>query len=164
MKKLKWILLAEDDAPLAELTIQALSADELACEVVVARDGAEALDCLYHRNEFQARPGGNPVFVLLDIKMPKLNGLEVLEQIKSDTELKDTPVIMFSASRELTDVSRSYELGANAYVVKPADFREFSKTLQCVGRFWAGINEPPPETAAALKTESRRASQPAAVT
>ena len=162
MKKLKWILLAEDDAPLAELTIHALGAEELACDVVVARDGTEALDCLYHRNEFQARPVGNPVLVLLDIKMPKLNGLEVLQQIKSDTELKNTPVVMFSSSREMADVFRSYQLGANAYVVKPADFRQFSETLQCVGRFWADINEPPPDTAAVIKTESSNPSQLAA--
>lgn len=157
--KSKWILLAEDDAPLAELTIHALGADELACEVVLAHDGVEALDCLFHRNAFQAPADGNPVFVLLDIKMPKLNGFEVLEQIRSDARLKNTPVVMFSSSCEATDVFRSYQLGANAYVVKPVDFREFSETLQCVGRFWATLNELPPKTAAPLKVESNMPAQ-----
>lgn len=159
MKKTKWILLAEDDAPVADLTIHALDADGLACEVVVVRDGAEALDCLFHRNGFQARPGGNPAFVLLDIKMPKVNGFEVLEQIKSDAQLKTTPVVMFSSSNELADVSRSYQLGANAYVVKPLDFREFREALRSVGRFWGLINESPSETAAPLGTESQAPSQ-----
>jgi CheY-like chemotaxis protein len=153
MKKSKWILLAEDDAPLAELTTLALAPDELACEVAVARDGLEALDCLHGRGQFQSRAGGNPAFVLLDLKMPKLDGLEVLRQIRSDPELKTIPVVMFTSSREITDVRRSYQLGANAYVVKPGDFREFSAVLKCVGEFWAVVNELP-APAAPVKTDS----------
>lgn len=147
MKKTKWILLAEDDAPLAELTTLALAPEKLACEVVVAHDGAEALDCLRYRGEFQTRIEGPPVFVLLDLKMPKMDGLEVLRQIKSDAQLKNIPVVIFTSSREPADVRRSYQLGVNAYVVKPADFQEFSEALDQVGRFWTRWNEQLPETA-----------------
>lgn len=149
MKKIKWILLAEDDAPTAELTTMALAPEKLDCEVIVARDGLEALDCLCRRGDFQSRAGGHPVFVLLDLKMPKLDGLEVLRQIRADTQFKHIPVVMFTSSREATDVDRSYQLGANAYVVKPLDFHAFNATLQGVGQFWAVLNEPPPETAPA---------------
>lgn len=143
MKKTKWILLAEDDAPLAELTTLALAPDKLDCEMIVARDGAEALDCLYHRGGFRTCPDGDPVLVLLDLKMPKVDGLEVLRRVKSDPRLKHIPVVMFTSSREMVDVSRSYQLGVNAYVVKSADFREFSETLEQVGRFWVTLNELP---------------------
>ena len=149
MKKLKWILLAEDDAPTAELTTMALAPEKLECEIVVAHDGLEALDCLRRRGAFQSRDGGHPVFVLLDLKMPKLDGLEVLRQIKADAQFKHIPVVMFTSSRETADVNRSYQLGANAFVVKPVDFQEFNATLQGVGQFWAMLNEPPPEAAPA---------------
>lgn len=145
MKKSKWILLAEDDAAIAELTTLALAPDKLACQIIIVHDGLEALDCLHRHGEWQTREGGNPAFVLLDLKMPKVDGLEVLRQIRSDEGLKHIPVIMFTSSREVTDVSRSYQLGASAYVVKPADFREFSKALQQAGAFWGTLNEPPPE-------------------
>jgi CheY-like chemotaxis protein len=147
MKKSKWILLAEDDAPLAELTTLALKPEKLACEVIVVGDGAKALDCIRRHGEFEARPGGHPALVLLDLKMPKVDGLEELRQIKSDTRLKNIPVVMFTSSREPADLRRSYQLGVNAYVVKPADFREFSKTLNWLGQFWTKLNELPPETA-----------------
>lgn len=147
MKKSKWILLAEDDAPLAELTTLALAPGKLACEVIVARDGVEALDCLRRRGEFLTRTEGHPALVLLDLKMPKVDGLEVLRQIKSDTRLKSIPVVMFTSSRELADVIRSYQLGANAYVVKPVDFQKFSEALEGIGQFWTLWNELPPEAA-----------------
>lgn len=153
MKIRKWILLAEDDASLADLTTMALGADSLACEVIVAHDGTEALDCLHHRKGFETLPG-NPAFVLLDLKMPKLNGLEVLEHVRSDAQLKNIPVVMFTSSREPSDVRQSYQLGANAYVVKPADFHEFSETLRRVGQFWVTDNEPPPEETKAVEKQA----------
>lgn len=147
MKKLKWILLAEDDAPTAELTTLALAADKLTCEVIVAHDGLEVLDCIHRRGGFQSRAIGHPIFILLDLKMPRVDGVEVLRQIKSDPRLKNIPVVMFSSSRETTDMDRCYQLGANAYVVKPVNFQEFSEALKCTGTFWATVNESPQETA-----------------
>ncbi|HKW29457.1 MAG TPA: response regulator [Verrucomicrobiae bacterium] len=161
MKKSKWILLAEDDSPLAELTTLALAPDKLACEVIVARDGVEALDCIRRRGEFQTRAEGLPALVLLDLKMPRVDGLEVLRQIKADTRLKHIPVVMFTSSRELADVNRSYQLGANAYVVKPVDFQKFSQTLAGVGWFWTMLNELPP-VAAPRKTPDHDVAQLAA--
>jgi DNA-binding response OmpR family regulator len=112
--------------------------------VIVASDGEEALDCLYRRGEFQTRDAGNPMLVLLDLKMPKLNGLEVLSQIRADAQFKCMPVVVFSSSRQETDVTNSYELGANAYVVKPVNFRDFTTAIKAIKMFWLGINEPPP--------------------
>ena len=152
MRKSKWILLAEDDAPLAELTTLALAPEKLACEVIVARDGVEALDCIRRRGEFLTRDEGHPALVLLDLKMPRVDGLEVLRQIKSDPRLKHIPVVMFTSSRELADVNRSYQLGANAYVVKPVDFQKFSEALEKIGRFWTRLNELPPEAVSNQKT------------
>jgi CheY-like chemotaxis protein len=146
MKKHKWILVAEDDAPIAELTKLALAPEKLACQVVVAHDGLEALDCILRRGEFEARSAGPPVFVLLDLKMPRLDGLDVLRQIKSDPQLKNIPVVIFSSSNNAGDVLASYQLGANAYVVKPVEFRKFSETLERVGSFWVISNETPPES------------------
>ena len=151
MKKSKWILLAEDDAPLAELTTLALAPEKLACEVIVARDGVEAMDCLRRRGELLTRAEGHPALVLLDLKMPRVDGLEVLRQIKSDARLKHIPVVMFTSSREQADVIRSYQLGANAYVVKPVDFQKFNETLAGIGRFWMMLNELPPEAASNQK-------------
>jgi len=139
----KWILLVEDDGPLAELTLLALTLQDPACEVVVAEDGLEALDCIHHSGKFQTRVSGDPAFVLLDLKMPKMDGLEVLRQIKSDARLKAIPVIMFTSSHEPTDVSRSYELGANAFVVKPMDSVEFNDRLKQIGTFWTKVNMVP---------------------
>lgn len=154
MKKLNWILLAEDDAPLAELITMALAPKKLACNIIVAHDGVEALDCIRCRGEFQMRTEGHPALVLLDLKMPKVDGLEVLRQIKSDPRLRNIPVVMFTSSREPTDVKRCYQSGANAYVVKPVDFQKFSEALERIGWFWVKLNELPPETGS-FKTNVR---------
>jgi len=146
MAELKRILLAEDSAKDVELTLAALEEKHLANKVDVVRDGEEALDYLYRRGRFQSRPGGNPAVVLLDIKMPKVDGLEVLRQIKSDEKLKTVPVVVLTSSREEQDMVQSYKLGVNAYVVKPVDFSQFVDAIKEVGAFWAVINEPPPET------------------
>ena len=141
---LKRILLAEDSDRDAELTLNALAQHNLVNEIERVRDGAEALNYLYRRGEFSNRPNGNPAVVLLDLKMPKVDGLEVLRQIRSDPQLELIPVVVMTSSREEQDVVRSYELGANAYVVKPVKFNEFVNAVKQVGVFWAIINEPPP--------------------
>ena len=141
--ELKRILLAEDNANDLELTLAALQQNHLANEVVSVRDGAEALDYLYKRGPFADRPGGAPALVLLDLKMPKVDGLEVLKQIKSDPHLNFVPVVMLTSSREESDLIRSYELGVNAYVVKPVDFSEFMDAVRQIGAFWAVVNEVP---------------------
>ena len=129
-----------------ELTLAALEEHNLANKVVVVRDGAEALDYLYRRGKFKTRAGGNPVVVLLDLKMPKVSGLEVLKTIKADEDLKIIPVVVLSSSRETPDLVECYKHGVNAYVVKPVDFAEFMKAVKQLGIFWAAINEPPPQT------------------
>lgn len=144
MKILKRILLVEDNLKDVDLTLSALEEHHLANEVVVARDGVEALDYLYVRGKFSARDPGLPAVMLLDIKMPKLNGLEVLRQMKADPALKSLPVVMLTSSREEPDLAASYALGANAYVVKPVDFQQFVEAVKQVGAFWAVLNEPPP--------------------
>lgn len=141
---LKRILLVEDDANDVELTLTALSAHNLAHQVDVARDGAEALDYLFCRGRYANRSIGHPVVVWLDIKMPKYNGLEVLEQIKADPDLRIIPVVMLTSSHEERDLIQSYRLGANAYVVKPVEFKIFTKVVKELGEFWALINVPPP--------------------
>jgi CheY-like chemotaxis protein len=138
------ILLVEDSPRDAELALDALAAHHLANEVVHLRDGAEALDYLFRRGAFAQRANGEPAVVLLDLKMPKVDGLEVLRQMKGDPHLKLIPVVIMTSSREEGDVLRSYELGVNAYVVKPAKFGEFVDAVKQVGAFWAVINEPPP--------------------
>ena len=140
------ILLVEDDPKDVELTLTALEEYNLANEVVVARDGAEALDYLYCRGEFAGRPNDNPAVLLLDLKLPKVDGLEVLQQIKSDDNLRMVPVVVLTSSREEKDMVASYKLGVNAYVVKPVDFHEFVNAIKELGMFWAVINEPPPGT------------------
>jgi CheY-like chemotaxis protein len=142
--ELKRILLAEDNANDLELTLTALQQNRLANEVVTVRDGAEALDYLYARNAYAGRPAVPPLLVLLDLKMPKVDGLEVLRQIKADAQLRTIPVVMLTSSREETDLVRSYDLGVNAYVVKPVDFAEFMDAVRQLGAFWAVINEVPP--------------------
>jgi DNA-binding response OmpR family regulator len=127
-----------------ELTLTALEEYKLANEVTVARDGKEALDYLYCRGEFSTRSGGNPAVMLLDLKLPKVDGLEVLQQIRSDERLKMIPVVVLTSSHEEKDVVRSYKLGVNAYVVKPVDFHEFVNAVRELGVFWALINQPPP--------------------
>jgi CheY-like chemotaxis protein len=144
MERLKSILLAEDNHMDVELTLEALGRHNLANEVEVVNDGAEALEYLYRRGKFSARPAGNPAVVLLDIKMPKVNGLEVLKEIKGDPNLKMMPVVVLTSSREESDLIRSYNLGVNAYVVKPLEFEEFVTAVSRLGAFWAIINEPPP--------------------
>ena len=144
MAPLKRILLAEDNAQDMELTMAALEEHNLANEVVVARDGAEALDYLYRRGNFAGHANGLPVVVLLDLKMPKVDGLEVLRQMRADPGIKHVPVVMLTSSREEQDLIRSYELGVNAYVVKPVDFQKFVESVKQIGMFWAIINEPPP--------------------
>lgn len=146
MDELKSILYAEDNAKDVELTLAALAEINLANEVVVVRDGAEALDYLYARGKFQMRSKGDPAVILLDLKMPKVDGLEVLKTVKTDPNLKNIPVVMLTSSREERDVVDSYRLGINAYVVKPVVFQEFIKAVRELGSFWAVINEPPPGT------------------
>jgi CheY-like chemotaxis protein len=141
---LKPILLVEDNPHDLELTLIALSRSQLANEVVIARDGAEALDYLLRRAEYAGRPVGNPAVVLLDLKLPKVDGLEVLKEIRQTPNLKSLPVVMLTSSREEQDLLRSYELGVNAYVVKPVDFTEFVRAIADLGIFWAVLNEPPP--------------------
>lgn len=144
MSELKRILLVEDSTHDVELTLAALEENHLANEVVVARDGEEALDYLYRRGIFKLRSSGHPAVVLLDLKLPKIDGLEVLKRIKSDETLRSVPVVMLTSSREEKDLVRSYNLGVNAYVVKPVDFHEFVEALKELGLFWAVINQPPP--------------------
>ena len=144
MNELKRIMLVEDSARDVELTLAALEEHNLANEVIVTRDGAEALDFLYRRGNFATRSTGNPAVILLDIKMPKVDGLEVLRHIKADNNLNMIPVVMLTSSREEKDLIESYRLGVNAYVVKPVDFDKFVKVVSELGLFWAVINETPP--------------------
>ena len=143
MDEIKSILLAEDDPNDVELTLAALAQHNLANKVEVVRDGAEALDYLFRRGKFATRPDGNPVVVLLDLKMPKVNGLEVLHKIKTDDQLKTIPVVVLTSSRESPDVKRCYQYGVNAYVVKPVSFPDFINAVKQLGIFWAVVNQPP---------------------
>jgi DNA-binding response OmpR family regulator len=138
------ILLVEDDPKDTELTMTALAEYNLTNEVVATVDGEEALDYLYSRGKFAFRSNGNPAVLLLDLKLPKIDGLEVLQRIKSDENLKMIPVVVLTSSREERDMVASYKLGVNAYVVKPVDFHEFVNAIKELGVFWAIINEPPP--------------------
>ncbi len=151
---LKPILLVEDNPNDLELTLLALERSQLANDVVVTRDGAEALDYLHARSTYAGRVPGNPAVVLLDLKLPKVDGLEVLANIRTTPSLKSLPVVMLTSSREETDLLRSYELGVNAYVVKPVEFRAFVDAIADLGVFWAVLNEPPPGS-----TRTRRAMQ-----
>ena len=141
---IKNILLVEDDSKDVELTLAALEENHLANRIVVLENGEEALDYLYERGKFEKRSGGNPIVVLLDNKMPKVNGLEVLKTIKADEHLKIIPVVVLTSSRETPDLVEFYKHGVNAYVVKPVDFAEFMNVIKHLGIFWAAINEPPP--------------------
>ena len=143
MSELGRILLVEDDPRDVELTLTALGEYQLANEVVVARDGEQALDYLFRRGEFSTRSNGNPAVMLLDLKLPKVEGLEVLQQVRSDEGLKLLPVVVLTSSNEEKDIMRSYKLGVNAYVVKPVDFHEFVNAIKELGVFWAVINQPP---------------------
>ncbi|HWA24141.1 MAG TPA: response regulator [Lacunisphaera sp.] len=146
MKTLRRILLVEDSLRDIDLTLAALDEHHLANVVDVARDGVEALDYLNRRGKFADREPGLPVVVFLDIKMPRLDGLEVLRQLKSDPVFKRLPVVMLTSSKEEPDLAGCYALGANAYVVKPVDFAQFADSVKQLGLFWAVLNEPPPES------------------
>ena len=144
MSKIKRILLAEDNENDVELTLTALQECRLSNEVEVVHDGAEALDYIYQRGKFSARSNGLPCVILLDLKMPRMDGIEVLRQIKSDPTLRHIPVVMLTSSREEKDLILSYDLGVNAFVVKPVDFDKFLEAIRALGMFWAIVNEPPP--------------------
>lgn len=144
MLKIKRILLVEDNANDAELTLEALSEHNLANGVDLVRDGAEALDYLNQRGKYAGVEAGDLAVILLDLKLPKVDGLEVLSVIKTDEKLKCIPVVVLTSSREERDVVESYRLGVNAYVVKPVNFAEFISAVKEVGAFWAIVNEPPP--------------------
>jgi len=150
----KHILLVEDDPRDAELTVAALADHELGHKVFVVHDGAEALDYLYCRGKFKTRSGGHPIVVLLDNKMPKVSGLEVLKTMKADEHLKTIPVVALTSSRETPDLVEFYKHGVNAYVVKPVEFAEFMKAVKQLGFFWAAVNEPPPPSGRAVTSMS----------
>ena len=141
---LKPILLVEDNPHDLELTLVALERSQLANEVIVKRDGAEALDYLLRRGDYQARDDGNPAVLLLDLKLPKVDGLEVLKTVRETPALRSIPVVMLTSSREEPDLASAYEMGVNAYVVKPVEFRDFVAAISDLGVFWALLNEPPP--------------------
>ena len=141
------ILLVEDDPHDVELTLMALAENHLSNEIFVVRDGAEALDYLYRRGAYGSREAGNPAVMLLDLKLPKVDGLEVLKRIKGDPDLRTLPVVMLTSSREEQDIARSYDLGTSAYVVKPVGFNDFVEAVRELGLFWAVINQPPPGSA-----------------
>ena len=145
MAELRRILLVEDSPHDVELILTALAEHHFANEVVVARDGEEALDYLYRRGQFAQHREGTPAVVLLDLKLPKVDGLQVLAQIKADPTLKAIPVVMLTSSREEQDLVKSYNLGVNSYVVKPVDFHEFVEAIKQVGLFWGVLNHPPPK-------------------
>ncbi|UIE39087.1 response regulator [Leptodesmis sichuanensis] len=146
MVELRRILLVEDSPNDVELILTSLSENHLSNEVVVVWDGEEALDYLYRRGVFRLRQEGDPIVVLLDLKLPKVDGLEVLAQLKADPVLRIIPVVVLTSSREEPDLSRCYELGTNAYVVKPIDFQEFVDVVKHLGLFWAVVNQPPPDS------------------
>ena len=140
--KLGYILLVDDNANDLELTQRALAQYKLANEIIVLRDGAEALDFLQRRGSFTQRPEADPLVVLLDIKMPRVDGISVLRAMKEDPRLRMIPVVMLTSSRQGPDVEECYQLGANAYVVKPVDFAQFAEAVKTIGKFWAVLNEP----------------------
>ena len=142
----KNILLVEDDPRDVEMTLAALEDNQRPDKIIVVNDGAEALDYLYRRGEFAGRVGANPAVVLLDNKMPKVNGLEVLKIMKADDALKTIPVVVLTSSRETPDLLEFYQHGVNAYVVKPVSYAEFIRAVQQLGVFWGTVNEPPPHT------------------
>ncbi len=139
----KRILIVDDNPKDVELTISALAEKNLANEVIVAEDGVEALDYLYRRGKYENEKS-YPAVILLDIKMPRMDGIEVLKRIRSDPKFKLLPVIMVTSSLEVRDLVESYKLGANSYVVKPVDIVQFIDAIKVLGQYWAVINEPPP--------------------
>jgi len=145
MSEIKPILFAEDSLSDAELTLEALADNNLANRVIHVNDGVEAMDFLHCKGKYSTRKPCNPAVAILDIKMPRMDGIEVLRAIRSDPKLKMIPVVMLTSSREEQDLIRSYELGINAYVVKPVNFTEFLAAVKTLGGFWAVLNELPPE-------------------
>ena len=146
MVEIRTILYAEDNPRDVELTLEALGDYNLANNVMVVRDGVETMEYLRREGKYNQRKPGNPAVILLDIKMPRMDGLEVLKAIRSDNKLKMLPVVILTSSREEQDLIKSYKIGVNAYVVKPVDFKEFIEAVKQVGVFWAVINELPPES------------------
>lgn len=153
MTELRRILLAEDSPQDVELTLAALAEYRLANQIDVVRDGAEALDYVYQRGAYAGRTGGRPGVLLLDLKMPKMSGLDVLRHLKSDPAMKTLPVVMLTSSREEADVVASYDLGVNAYVVKPVEFAAFMDALRQLGAFWAVLNEVPRASAGSVRVD-----------
>ncbi len=151
MSALKPILVVEDSPNDLELTLKALEKSDLANEVIVARDGAEAADYLFRRNGYADRPAGNPAVILLDLKLPKVDGLELLKLVRENDETARTPVVLLTSSREERDVVTGYKLGVNSYVVKPVAFSAFVQVIQDLGVFWAVLNEPPPGSARVVR-------------
>lgn len=143
MNKFRHILLVEDDEKDIELTLTTLEEYNLANKTIVVRDGAEALDYLYCRNKYSERSSGNPVVILLDLKMPKVNGIEVLKVLKNDNNKMQIPIVVLSSSNQSIDLEECYHLGVNSYVVKPVRFEDFVEAVKQIGIFWALINEPP---------------------
>jgi CheY-like chemotaxis protein len=144
----KWILIGEDDPRDAQLTVMALGRYSTTHEVVVARDGAEVLDYLYHRGNYEEHGQGDPAVVLLDLKMPRMDGIEVLSRVKRDERLKTIPVVMMTSSRHDADLMECYRLGANGYIVKPMDFQHYTEALHDFAKYWLLINESPAPTVA----------------
>lgn len=144
MPDLRPILLVEDNPRDLELTLAALAKCQLANEIVIARDGAEALDYVYARGPHEGRAAGDPAVILLDLKLPKVDGLEVLEALKGNSSYRQIPIVMLTSSREERDLVTSYERGVNSFVVKPVDFNAFFEAIESLGMFWAILNEPPP--------------------
>ena len=154
-RALKSILLVDDSPQDVELTLDALAQNNLANEVIVLRDGADALDYLFRRGQYADRTTANPAVILLDLKMPRVDGIEVLRQLKNDPQLKIIPVVVLTSSREQRDLAISYQLGVNAYIVKPVQFQEFVGAVKLLGAFWAVVNEPPPGSVRPLNIKSR---------
>lgn len=144
MTPLKSILLVEDNPNDAELTLAALAEHNLANRVEWVKDGVEALDYLFRRGPWSGRNDGNPILIMLDLKLPRIDGKEVLQTVKGDLALRSIPVVILTSSREESDLIDSYNLGVNAYVVKPVEFQQFISAVKELGAFWAVINEPPP--------------------
>ncbi|MBW4026571.1 response regulator [Acidipila rosea] len=152
---LKPILIVEDNPRDLELTLSALEKSKLANEVIVARDGEEGANYLFRKGEYADRAIGNPAVVLLDLKLPKIDGLELLAMVRKSPELEHLPVVMLTSSREEKDVINTYKLRVNAYVVKPVEFKEFVQAIQDLGVFWAVLNEPPPGSMRVLRNGNR---------
>ena len=145
MDKLRTILLAEDNPKDVELTLEAMAENSLANNIIVVKDGVEALEYLRCQGKYKLRKTGNPALILLDIKMPRMDGIEVLRNIRSDAKLKRIPVVVLTSSREENDLINTYDLGVNAYVLKPVDFKQFIEAVKQIGSFWAVLNELPRE-------------------